>query len=339
MNSGSGSSSTSLSGLDDSQLGSFDSTAESIPDSTEQNDLGITYVSPGELESQQSDIQQLEPQICQHGQQQDRPDYVKGACAFQLTQYLYQQRHRPTDNNIEFWHKFVSDFFTNDAKKRLCVSAYLNRSLSSDSTGSSQGWHCEFCNQKAFRGYEAIAEALPRLFQIKYERPTLEELLYVDMPHESQNSSGQVVLRYEQARQEGVYENLRMIRDGQLRVVFSPDLKIGSWEFCAQRHEELIPRNLIKTKARQLVDAAQKCRFSSENALWLFEPGLENTFIGVNESASHLTEALETSLFTGYGYSLRYIRYLQVLMIDNSLQEAMDFSRVSGKGPMGLFQA
>lgn len=77
---------------------------------------------------------------------------------------------------------------------------------------------------------EATAEVLPRLFKIKYESGTLEELLYVDMPREYQNSSGQIVLDYAKAIQESVFEQLRVVRDGQLRLVFSPDLKV--FFFC-----------------------------------------------------------------------------------------------------------
>lgn len=74
---------------------------------------------------------------------------------------------------------------------------------------------------------EATAEVLPRLFKIKYESGTLEELLYIDMPREYQNSSGQIVLDYAKAIQESVFEQLRVVRDGQLRLVFSqPDLKV-----------------------------------------------------------------------------------------------------------------
>lgn len=73
---------------------------------------------------------------------------------------------------------------------------------------------------------EATFEVLPRLYKIKYESGTLEELLYVDMPREYQNSSGQIVLDYAKAIQESVFEQLRVVRDGQLRIVFSPDLKV-----------------------------------------------------------------------------------------------------------------
>lgn len=78
---------------------------------------------------------------------------------------------------------------------------------------------------------EATVEVLPRLFKIKYESGTLEELLYVDMPREYHNSSGQIVLDYAKAIQESVFEQLRVVRDGQLRIVFSPDLKVAPQNF------------------------------------------------------------------------------------------------------------
>lgn len=69
-------------------------------------------------------------------------------------------------------------------------------------------------------------EVLPRLCKIKYDSGTREELLYVDMPHEYQNASGQIVLYYGKAIQESVFDQLRVVRDGQLRIVFSSDLKV-----------------------------------------------------------------------------------------------------------------
>lgn len=48
------------------------------------------------------------------------------------------------------------------------------------------------------------------------------------MPREYLNQSGQIVLDYAKAIQESVFEQLRVVRDGQLRIVFSQDLKVGS---------------------------------------------------------------------------------------------------------------
>lgn len=51
------------------------------------------------------------------------------------------------------------------------------------------------------------------------------------MPREYHNSSGQIVLDYAKAIQESVFEQLRVVRDGQLRIVFSPDLKVKLGSF------------------------------------------------------------------------------------------------------------
>ena len=78
---------------------------------------------------------------------------------------------------------------------------------------------------------ETTVEVLPRLCQIKYASGTLEELLYIDMPHESQNPSGQIILDYTKAIQESVFDQLRVVREGHLRIVFNPDLKVMWFNF------------------------------------------------------------------------------------------------------------
>lgn len=75
---------------------------------------------------------------------------------------------------------------------------------------------------------EVPAEVLPRLFNVKYDSGIVRELLYVDMPHEYQKPSGEIVLDYEKAVEETVFEKLRIVRDGHLCIVFTPDLKVGA---------------------------------------------------------------------------------------------------------------
>ncbi|CAK9134245.1 unnamed protein product [Ilex paraguariensis] len=242
-----------------------------------------------------------------------KPVYEPGMCARRLTHYMYQQQHRPVDNNIEFWRKFVAEYFAPNAKKKWCVSMYGS---GRQTTGvfPQDVWHCEICNRKPGRGFEATVEVLPRLFNIKYESGTLEELLYVDMPREYQNSSGQIVLDYAKAIQESVFEQLRVVRDGQLRIVFSPDLKICSWEFCARRHEELIPRRLLIPQVSQLGAAAQKYQAATQNASSnLSAPELQNNCNMFVASARQLAKALEVPLVNDLGYTKRYVRCLQHL--------------------------
>ncbi|KAJ9146189.1 hypothetical protein P3X46_028490 [Hevea brasiliensis] len=301
-----------------------------------------------QLQQQQQQQQQLlkampqqRPQLPQQFQQQNLPmrspvkaGYESGMCARRLTHYMYQQQHRPEDNNIEFWRKFVAEYFAPHAKKKWCVSMYGS---GRQTTGvfPQDVWHCEICNRKPGRGFEATVEVLPRLFKIKYESGTLEELLYVDMPHEHQNSSGQIVLDYAKAIQESVFEQLRVVRDGQLRIVFSPDLKICSWEFCARRHEELIPRRLLIPQVSQLGAAAQKYQAATQNASSnLSAPELQNNCNMFVASARQLAKALEVPLVNDLGYTKRYVRCLQISEVVNSMKDLIDYSRETGNGPM-----
>ncbi|KAK8566992.1 hypothetical protein V6N13_110073 [Hibiscus sabdariffa] len=300
------------------------------------------------LQLQQQQHQQLlkampqqRSQLPQQFQQQNLPlrspvksAYEPGMCARRLTHYMYQQQHRPEDNNIEFWRKFVAEYFAPNAKKKWCVSMYGN---GRQTTGvfPQDVWHCEICNRKPGRGFEATVEVLPRLFKIKYESGTLEELLYVDMPREYQNSSGQIVLDYAKAIQESVFEQLRVVRDGQLRIVFSPDLKICSWEFCARRHEELIPRRLLIPQVSQLGAAAQKYQAATQNTSTnLSAPDLQNNCNLFVASARQLAKALEVPLVNDLGYTKRYVRCLQISEVVNSMKDLIDYSRETKTGPM-----
>ncbi|XP_050364115.1 transcriptional corepressor SEUSS [Argentina anserina] len=303
-----------------------------------------------QLQQQQQQLQQQQllkampqqrPQVQQQFPQQNlpmrspaKPVYEAGMCARRLTHYMYQQQHRPEDNNIEFWRKFVAEYFVPHAKKKWCVSMYGS---GRQTTGvfPQDVWHCEICNRKPGRGFEATVEVLPRLFKIKYESGTLEELLYVDMPREYHNSSGQIVLDYAKAIQESVFEQLRVVRDGQLRIVFSPDLKICSWEFCARRHEELIPRRLLIPQVSQLGAAAQKYQAATQNASSnLSIPDIQNNCNMFVSSARQLAKTLEVPLVNDLGYTKRYVRCLQISEVVNSMKDLIDYSRETGTGPM-----
>ncbi|KAK9740911.1 hypothetical protein RND81_03G070300 [Saponaria officinalis] len=260
--------------------------------------------------------------------------YEPGMCARRLTHYMYQQRRRPEDNSIEFWRNFVTEYFAPNAKKKWCVSMY-GSGRQTAGVFPQDVWHCEICKRKPGRGFEATAEVLPRLFKIKYESGTLEELLYIDMPREYQNSAGQIVLDYAKAIQESVFEQLRVVRDGQLRIVFSPDLKICSWEFCARRHEELIPRRLLIPQVSQLGTVAQKYQAAIQNSSSSISVSdLQSNCNMFVASARQLAKTLEVPLVNDLGYTKRYVRCLQISEVVNSMKDLIDYSRSTGSGPM-----
>ncbi|KAG6506900.1 hypothetical protein ZIOFF_032232 [Zingiber officinale] len=237
-----------------------------------------------------------------------------GICFRRLMQYLYHLRHRPADNSILYWRKFVTEYFAPRARKRWCLSlcdntgnhtfgvfpqlavsmhdayeeAYnftasfpcmvettsvlqmdgsvmfvvlnLEKDLVNFSESIYSGLLSYFQIYASCSLTEATFEVLPRLFQIKCDHGVVDENLFLDMPHECRLSSGIMVLKYERAVHENIFEHLRTVHEGQLQIIFTPELKILSWEFCARRHEEFIPRRLVAPQVNQVLQVAQKYR-------------------------------------------------------------------------------
>jgi len=248
---------------------------------------------------------------------------------------VYQRVPLMQDNNIEYWRNFVNEYFAPNAKKRWCVSLYGS---GRQTTGvfPQDVWHCEICNRKPGRGFETTVEVLPRLCQIKYASGTLEELLYIDMPRESQNPSGQIILDYTKAIQESVFEQLRVVREGHLRIVFNPDLKIASWEFCARRHEELIPRRSIIPQVSNLGAVVQKYQAAAQNSTSVSAQEMQNNCNSFVTCARQLAKALEVPLVNDLGYTKRYVRCLQIAEVVNCMKDLIDHSRNTGCGPIGM---
>ncbi|CAL9103499.1 unnamed protein product [Musa acuminata var. zebrina] len=277
--------------------------------------------------SQQDQLQPVQPKV-------KSTLYEPGICAQRLTHYMYRKQHRPHDNNIGFWRELVAEYFTPNAKRRWCVSLYEN---GPQTTGifPQDIWQCEICNRKPARGVVTNVEVLPRLLQIKYASGILEELLYVDMPQEYQNAAGQIVLQYAKAVQESVFEQLRVAREGHLRIVFSPELKICSWEFCARYHEEFIPRRLFMPQVNRLNALVQEYQNSVQNSTFgLSAWELERTCKLLMETAGQLVKALEVPVVNDLANKKCYLRCLQILEVLDSMKDLIDYSVQTGTGPI-----
>ncbi|URE00493.1 hypothetical protein MUK42_18943 [Musa troglodytarum] len=257
-----------------------------------------------------------------------------GICARRLAQYMHQKQHRPHDNNIGFWRELVAEYFAPNAKRRWCVSLYENGPQTAGVFPQDM-WQCEICNHKPARGVVTNVEVLPRLLQIKYASGILEELLYVDMPQEYQNAAGQIVLQYTKAVQESVFEQLRVAREGHLRIVFSAEKKICSWEFCARHHEEFIPRRLFMPKVNQLNALVQEYQNSVQNSTFgLSAWELERTCKLLTETAGQLVKALEVPVVNDLANKKCYLRCLQILEVLDSMKDLIDYSIQTGTGPI-----
>lgn len=282
--------------------------------------------------------QQLQQQSLQGAAAAKRP-YDGGVCSRRLMQHLYHQRQRPADNGISYWRKFVAEYYSPRAKIRWCLSLYDNvghHSLGVFPQAAMDAWQCDICGSKSGRGFEATFEVLPRLNEIKFGSGVIDELLFLDLPREYRFPSGIMVLEYGQAVQESIYEQLRVVREGQLKVIFTPDLKILSWEFCARRHEELLPRRLVAPQVNQLLQVAQKCQstIAESGSEGVSQQDLQTNSNMVVTAGRQLARSLELQSLNDLGFSKRYVRCLQISEVVNSMKDLMDFCRDTKAGPI-----
>ncbi|KAG4952540.1 hypothetical protein JHK85_046407 [Glycine max] len=233
------------------------------------------------------------------------------------------------DNSIAYWRKFVAEYYSPRAKKRWCLSLYSNvghHALGVFPQAAMDAWQCDMCGSKSGRGFEATYEVLPRLNEIKFGSGVIDELLFLDLPRETRFPSGVMMLEYAKAIQESVYEQLRVVREGQLRIIFTQDLKILSWEFCARRHEELLPRRLVAPQVNQLVQVAQKCQstIAESGADGVSQQDLQTNSNMVLTAGRQLAKILELQSLNDLGFSKRYVRCLQISEVVNSMKDLID---------------
>ncbi|KAK8599503.1 hypothetical protein V6N13_077424 [Hibiscus sabdariffa] len=303
------------------------------------------------LRQQQQILQSMPPlqraQLQQHQLQQQGMQQVAGmkrpidggVCARRLMQYLYHQRQRPPDNTFAYWRKFVAEYYSPRAKKRWCLSLYDNvgsHALGVFPQAAMDAWHCDICGSKSGRGFEATFEVLPRLNEIKFGSGVVDELLFLDLPRECRSPSGLMMLEYGKTVQESVYEQLRVVREGQLRIIFTQDLKILSWEFCARRHEELFPRRLVAPQVNQLLQVAQKCQstISEGGSEGISQQDLQTNSNMVLTAGRQLVKSLELQSLNDLGFSKRYVRCLQIAEVVSSMKDLIDFCREHKAGPI-----
>ncbi|EOA15349.1 hypothetical protein CARUB_v10004256mg [Capsella rubella] len=291
--------------------------------------------------------QQLRQQLQQQGTQQILPNvrpYEVGVCARKLMMYLYHLQQRPSENCITYWRKFVAEYFSPRAKQRLCLSQYESaghHALGMFPQAAPDMWQCDLCGTKSGKGFEANFDVLARLIEIKFASGIIDELLYLDHPRENRFPNGLMMLEYRKAVQETVHEQFRVVREGHLRIIFSQDLKILSWEFCARRHEELLLRRLIAPQVNQLLQVAQKCQstISESGSKGVSQQDLQSNSNMVLGAGRQLAKFMELQSLNDLGYPKRYIRTLQISEVVKSMKDLMNFTADHKIGPIeGLKQ-
>ncbi|PIN05528.1 hypothetical protein CDL12_21931 [Handroanthus impetiginosus] len=214
--------------------------------------------------------------------------YKPGRGIQRLNQYMSQLNNVPKHNHIQFWRTLVAEFFAPYSKIRWCVSSYRN--IKQISNLFKLPWQCNMCNVKPCCGFHIIEELLPRLYKIKYEY---------------HGSCGRIFLHYPEAAEESEHEQARITCNGQFHVVFPPDLRICSWEFCTQHHEEYIRRTSAFPQESELFILALM-------NIWIANTRNLYTWRFIS-SAYQMVEALGTPFTSQIGVAKLYERCQQVL--------------------------
>ncbi|QHO28023.1 hypothetical protein HN51_024932 [Arachis hypogaea] len=279
------------------------------------------------------------PQIPVQFQQQRNilPIYQSGVCAKKMQQFVHCQQRRPADNNIIFWKRFVAELFAPNGKKSFCFSLYPGTKIRANfSLGSMK--KCDICKKNPVNGYEACFDVLPRLLKVKYESGLLEERLFTDIPGEFRDPSGYIVLVCKKARRESLFDKFRVVHEGSIRIVFSPYIKICSWEFCVTHHEVFISRSHLVPNVNQIGDAISKFQnFAANNndnnnvTAEEFQES-SNKLVAVTQE---LAKKLEVPMLDDYsGFAKSYVRCLQLAEVGNLMKDVIDFSIRNKIGPI-----
>ncbi|XP_075505852.1 putative transcriptional regulator SLK3 isoform X2 [Primulina tabacum] len=261
-------------------------------------------------------------------------------CSRRLMQYLYHLRNRPRDNNIVYWKKFVSEYYAPDSCKRWCFSTYSDdkrHAVGVFYPKPMEPWCCDICNSRSGKGLEAVFEALPRLFKTKFDSGVLDEILFLDLPRAYLKvPSGLLVLEYRKATQESIYENFRVVHEGKLQIIFRWDLKILSWEFCVQNHEEYLLRSLVAPQVDQLACSAEKYQNDIQNGVSMsvssedFRANCDRFVVAGHQ----LARSMDLSVVNCLGYPKTFTRLLQIAEVLNSMKDLMAFSTERKTGPI-----
>ncbi|CAN1755087.1 Probable transcriptional regulator SLK2 [Linum perenne] len=267
------------------------------------------------LRQQQQILQSMPPLQRAHFQQQQQ---------LQMRQQMQQQAMQPAPNSVK------RPFDNGVCARRMMQYLYHQRQR------PAEAWQCDICGSKSGRGFEATYDVLPRLNEIKFGSGVIDELLFFDLPRESRLPNGLLMLEYGKTVQESVYEQLRVVREGQLRVIFTHDLKILSWDFCVRRHEELLPRRVVAPQVNQLVQVAQKCQstISESGPDGVSQKDLQDNSNLVVNAGRQLAKSLELQSLNDLGFSKRYVRCLQISEVVNSMKDLIDFCGDQKSGPI-----
>ncbi|VAI69202.1 unnamed protein product [Triticum turgidum subsp. durum] len=244
---------------------------------------------------------QLRPPPAQPGIQLAGPvrtPVESGLCSRRLMQYLYHKRYRPDNNPITYWRKLIDEYFAPRSRERWVHGVVI--------------------------------------FVIHIRGKDMDEYLFLDMPNEFRLPNGLLLLEHTKVVQKSIYDHQHVTHEGQLRIIFTPELKIMSWEFCSRKHDEYVTRKFLTEQVTHMLRATQSYQATvTKNG----PAGLSNDEAqkACNEFASasrQLAKNIDHHSLNEHGLSKRYVRCLQISEVVNHMKDLIEFSHKNKLGPI-----
>ncbi|KAL9242843.1 hypothetical protein vseg_016802 [Gypsophila vaccaria] len=255
-----------------------------------------------------------------------------------LKAYVHHRRHRPPDNGICYWRLFVNHFYSPLVKRKTCFSKYAHVG------GRRHGvftlletWNCEICGSTSGKGFVETFDALPRLNQLYFNADgVVDELMYLGISNEKRLPDGSLMLCFEKAIQESIYRHCRVVHEGKLQVVFTPQLKIISWNFCVQHHEVVLPRRLIAAQVNDVIKGATRSKSNADTKGRdrIQKQDLPSNGNRVAAAARKLAATVEQPHVSDLGLAKHYVRSLQASEILNTMKDLMTESLNNNTSPI-----
>jgi len=222
-----------------------------------------------------------------------------GQLILKLLQFNENQTKRPENNSIDFWRSFVAEFFTEDAIFKYHV------------------W-----SDKETRTFEMPTKVLPRFFKLNYDSGAREVVYLMDNPREYSIENHTYLINCTRARIVTTFDNVQVNTIGHLRVIFTRELKILSWEFEAHKHEEFFPRIVLENYISKHMNGATPTSSSP------------STSSSPNGSNANGTASIPPSPANEYGMMPQIMRCYEIAEVIVSMEDLMDFSTLYGSSPM-----
>ncbi|RUS17400.1 LIM-domain binding protein-domain-containing protein, partial [Endogone sp. FLAS-F59071] len=241
-------------------------------------------------------IPQLQAQLQQGG---------PGQGVLRLLQYNEQLPKGAQAADINFWRKFIADFYSENGVMKYELVDPIK-------------------SQK--RNFELTTALLPRFYQINFDSGVQSIQMTIEDSKDYLLSTGAPIVECGLA---SLYYHFRngclVVARGRLRVTFSPAFKIDTWEFWTAAHTEYIPRSAVVPRESQQKSPAMETK---EGVMAKIQQQ------GKQQQGEGSWDYIPESSVNEFGITLKAMRCLEIAEVVGRMKDLITYSVSTNTGPI-----